>query len=110
MTAASVPEDDPLAGLPPDLARVLRDPSIIVPQDQAVFELIAEWQAARSDTPSADLSKWDHALWLQTRLGEARQRIADLEDVLGKLDGKVFHVRSGRWLIVDAEEGSVRRV
>ena len=44
-------------GLPDDLARVLRDQSIIVPQDQSVFERIAEWQNAPSDTASACLCK-----------------------------------------------------
>lgn len=46
-------EDDPLAGLPPDLAAVLRDQSVVVPQDGAVFALIAEWANAKSDTASA---------------------------------------------------------
>ena len=39
--------------LPLDLERVLRDPSIIVPQDQAVFEAVARWKNAPSDTASA---------------------------------------------------------
>jgi hypothetical protein len=34
-----------IPGLPDDLARVLRDPSIIVPQDQHVFQTIAEGYA-----------------------------------------------------------------
>lgn len=46
---------DPLEGLPPDLARVLRDHSVIVPQDAAVFELIAKWQNAPSNTASAHI-------------------------------------------------------
>ena len=45
---------DPLDGLPPDLARVLRDQSIIVPQDAAAFELIAKWANAQSATLSSD--------------------------------------------------------
>lgn len=53
--AASEP-DDVLAGLPEDLARVLRDQSIIVPQDAKVWELLASWQNAPSNTASADLS------------------------------------------------------
>jgi hypothetical protein len=44
---------DPTEGLPQDLARVLRDQSIIVPQDAAVFEMIARWSNAPSDTASA---------------------------------------------------------
>lgn len=48
--------------LPSDLERVLRDQSILVPQDGAVFASmltpemeaqIAEWAKAPSDTPSA---------------------------------------------------------
>lgn len=39
--------------LPPDLLRALRDQSVIVPQDQAVWELIAKWQNAPCDTASA---------------------------------------------------------
>jgi hypothetical protein len=39
--------------LPPDLLAVLRDQSIIVSQDQAVFELIASWMNAPCDTASA---------------------------------------------------------
>jgi hypothetical protein len=35
--------------------RVLRDQSIIVPQDQAVWELLAKWCNAPSNTASADL-------------------------------------------------------
>ncbi len=45
-------EPDPLAGLPPDLAAILRDQSVIVPQDSRVFELIAEWANAPSNTAS----------------------------------------------------------
>jgi hypothetical protein len=59
-------QPDPLAGLPPDLARVLRDPNIIVPQDAAVFEAVANaplfaavlsWMNAKSNTASADATK-----------------------------------------------------
>lgn len=46
-------ESRPTDGLPDDLARVLRDHSIIVPQDQSVFELIASWRDAPSNTASA---------------------------------------------------------
>lgn len=40
-------------GLSSDLLAVLRDPGVIVRQDAAVFEQIAKWQAAQSDTPSS---------------------------------------------------------
>lgn len=50
-------DQDPTAGLPDDLKRVLRDQSIVVSQDGAVFALIAEWQNAPSNTATADLRK-----------------------------------------------------
>jgi hypothetical protein len=43
-----------LAGLPPDLAAILRDQSVVVPQDARVWELIAKWARAPSNTASAD--------------------------------------------------------
>lgn len=46
-------QEDPTEGLPPDLARVLRDSEVIVSADAAVFELIAGWMDAPSDTMSA---------------------------------------------------------
>jgi hypothetical protein len=50
-------------GLPADLARVLRDPTIVVPRDHEVrladgrtlHEHLEEWRNAPSDTASADL-------------------------------------------------------
>jgi hypothetical protein len=47
------PENDPTKGLPPDLARALRNPAIIVPQDQVVWETLAKWANAPSNTASA---------------------------------------------------------
>lgn len=46
--------EDPTTGLPADLVSALRDPSVIVPQDAALFELIAKWANAPSDTASAE--------------------------------------------------------
>lgn len=48
--------DEILRSLPADLASVLRDPSVIVPQDAAVFELIAKWAKAPSTTASAEIA------------------------------------------------------
>jgi hypothetical protein len=48
--------EDVTRGLPADLASVLRDQSVIVPQDAAVFELIASWAKAPTPTASADLT------------------------------------------------------
>jgi hypothetical protein len=53
----TVEHRNPLVGLPVDLARVLRDQGVIVPQDAAVFELIAKWQNAPSNTASAEMEK-----------------------------------------------------
>ena len=49
-------QDDrcPLCGLPKDLAAVLRDQSIVVPQDAAVFDPIGKWANAPSNTASAE--------------------------------------------------------
>ena len=51
-------------GLPPDLARVLRDPSITIDRDyeirladgRTLFEHLQQWRNAPSNTASADLS------------------------------------------------------
>lgn len=72
--------DDVLAGLPDDLARVLRDPSIIVPQDAAVFELIAKWADAPSDTVSAwGVDEW-RAAWVK-EAQRANRFKAELEEL-----------------------------
>jgi hypothetical protein len=76
-----VSESDPLEGLPPDLARLLRDPRIIVPQDQAVFELIASWMDAPSDTASAmSVDDWRQAWSVLWRRHDAlAERVLALE-------------------------------
>jgi hypothetical protein len=74
-------QDDPLAGLPPDLVRVLRDPSIVIPQDQGVFELIAKMTHAPTATASAMtneqwmkawVSEWQRANRAEVALEELR--------------------------------------
>lgn len=42
-------------GLPGDLAAILRDQSVVVPQDAVVFEAMVNWPSAPSSTASADL-------------------------------------------------------
>jgi hypothetical protein len=64
--------EDVTRGLPADLLSVLRDQSVIVPQDAAVFELIASWAKAPTPTASAELTvKRDlglvEALYRQTK-------------------------------------------
>jgi hypothetical protein len=49
-------EADVTRGLPADLASVLRDQSVIVPQDAAVFDLIAAWAKAPTPTASAEIT------------------------------------------------------
>lgn len=46
--------EDPTAGLPADLVSALRDPNVVVPQDAALFDLLAKWKNAPSDTASAE--------------------------------------------------------
>jgi hypothetical protein len=54
---------DPTAGLPPDIVRVLRDPTITIARDHEIrladgrtlFEHLEEWRNAPSNTASADL-------------------------------------------------------
>lgn len=48
-------EADVTRSLPVDLASVLRDQSVIVPQDAAVFELVAAWAKAPTPTASAEI-------------------------------------------------------
>ena len=48
--------EDSTRGLPADLASVLRDQSVVVPQDAAVFELIAAWAKAPTGTVSAEVT------------------------------------------------------
>jgi hypothetical protein len=47
---------DVTRGLPADLASVLRDQSIVVPQDAAVFDMVAAWAKAPSATASAEIT------------------------------------------------------
>lgn len=47
---------DVTRGLPADLASVLRDQSIVVPQDAAVFDMVAAWAKAPSATASARIT------------------------------------------------------
>lgn len=45
--------EEAVEGLPPELGKALRDLSVLVPQDQRLFELIAAYRDAPSDTTSA---------------------------------------------------------
>lgn len=68
--------EDVTRGLPADLASVLRDQSIVVPQDAAVFELVAAWARAPSATASAEISAEPdltlvEALYRQTNAAQA---------------------------------------
>jgi hypothetical protein len=62
--------------LPADLASVLRDQSVIVPQDAAVFELIASWAKAPTPTASAEMAvaadtSLFEALYRQTKMASS---------------------------------------
>src|SRR3954452_11158521 len=84
----SFEEKNPTEGLPPDLAALLRDPSIIVPQDAAVFELIAKAMDAPSDTASAmSVDEWRQAWSVTCRRMLAAQQEADrLRSALREID------------------------
>lgn len=79
-------EHDVLDGLPPDLVRVLRDPSIIVAKDAVVFELVAKWMDAPSNTASAMTVEDWRAAWIIARreIDSLRARVAELEAELGR--------------------------
>jgi hypothetical protein len=51
-----MPESEVTRDLPPDLAAILRDQSVIIPQHAAVFEAVAAWAKAPSGTASAGIS------------------------------------------------------
>ena len=68
-------------GIPADLALVLRDQRVIVPQDAAVFELIASWAKAPTPTASAKISTEPdrglvEVLYRQTRMAAATTTLA----------------------------------
>ncbi len=48
--------EDVRLDLPTDLSLVLTDQRVIIPQDAAVFELIAAWAKAATLTASADIT------------------------------------------------------
>ncbi len=48
--------DELIGQLPSGLRSVLRDQSVIVPQDAAVFELISKWAQAPATTASASIA------------------------------------------------------
>lgn len=51
--------EDVTSGLPRDLASVLQDQSVVVPQDAAVFELLASWAKAPAVAASGDVALAD---------------------------------------------------
>jgi hypothetical protein len=48
--------EDVTSGLPRDLASVLRDQSVVMPQDAAVFELLASWANAPAVAASSEVA------------------------------------------------------
>jgi hypothetical protein len=74
-SAANTEPDDPTAWLPEDLARVLRDQAIRVPQDEywmpdgrTLWEHLEEWRNAPSNTVSADFGTRRRTRWWSSRL------------------------------------------
>jgi hypothetical protein len=72
-------------GLPPDLFAILRDQSVIVPQDQAVFEKIAEWRNNSLSNTARPLTaeEWERA-WTVTvkRLLKTEAQLARCREAL----------------------------
>jgi hypothetical protein len=100
--AGPVEPADPLEGLPPELAKALRDPGIIVSQDQSVFELIAAWQNAPSDTPSSiDYGPFVAAIATQAR----NHRDQELRE---RLESAFVVDAVARMLVADEEEWKKR--
>jgi hypothetical protein len=89
-----VSADDPLDGLPPDLVRVLRDPSVIVPQDQAVFELIAKMTHAPSATASAMTNEQWMKAWVSEWQRANRAEVA-LEELRAEIEARDSQKKSG---------------
>src|SRR3954447_20400413 len=94
----SFEEKNPTEGLPPDLSALLRDPSIIVPQDAAVFELISKGMGAPSDTASAmSVDEWRQAWSVTCRRmldaqAECERLRAELDAMREKYgDGEAFY-------------------
>ena len=58
MTPKQLAEDEesPGEGLPPTLLAILRDQSVIVPQDGAVWARLAQWNNAPCNTASAEIA------------------------------------------------------
>jgi len=88
-------QEKALEGLPSDLATVLQEPGVFVPQDSAVFRMLAEWNNAPSNTESADLhpsgeqgeeSKQERIEALEERLGDAEAQLDKWEPVLVAAD------------------------
>lgn len=85
--ALASPKEQGGEGLPEDLERILRDPSIIIPQDAAVFELIAAWKDAPTGTAAPlTAEEWERA-WSVTvkRLLASEGRAEQAEQQLGEL-------------------------
>lgn len=99
-------DENPLDGLPADLASLLRDPRVIVPQDAAVFGLIAKWMDAPSDTASAmSVDEWRQAwsvtcrrmLDAQAERDRLRAALEELLDVAERIRGGDTKLDPERW-------------
>lgn len=68
-------------GVPADLESVLRDQSVVISQDAAVFELIAAWAKSPTTTASAELTAGPdlglvEALYRQTNAARSTTGVA----------------------------------
>ncbi len=64
--------EDVTSGLPADLASVLRDQSIVVPQDALVFDMVAAWAKAPSATASAEITVWPDLSLVEALYGQTK--------------------------------------
>jgi hypothetical protein len=56
-----------------------------------------------------ELARWDHAAWLQKRLGEARQRIAELEQAISECDGPCRYALLNKETVTKAPDLSITK-
>lgn len=100
MTPKQLAEDEesPGEGLPPTLLAILRDQSVIVPQDGAVWARLAQWNNAPCNTASAEIAPTTippcFGCWTpQAMARQAVRQGQDPEDAANKIAARVEQLR-----------------